>query len=269
MKSLYLISLFSVSLFYYSTADADIYIDYDMYGNVEISWDWPDGPCEIFNSSWDNKHFKVKVKKKGAALWGSPVYTDTTTGILYPHTGFVQGKEYKVKIKYFTKNKKCRGIARQKLLGVKTFRYDFDENVINPPPPSDTAVRIKSVSFGKCIYPFMTSAVNFYNWVCWSDPGMAFNIIDTGVFNEVKLQSEATGQCIKPINNSNYEKVTQTGCSSMNTVYVLEPTAVPDQYRLKNKENNMCLYASPDDGGFIRQFGCWNNPDMVFEFEDF
>ena len=251
---------------------ANIYVDYDDSGGVTFTWDAPDTDCLLTNSDWEDEFYKFKLKKKYGS-WDTPHYTSLNSlGVYYPASFFEEGKTYKMKVKYYTKNRKCRGIARSKKLAVDTFTYHFQQDVVPPNLEDihDDAVLIRNMSFEKCVYPYFSTAVYQHNWTCWSDPGMAYTILDTGVFNEVKIRSEATGKCIQPLNAVDYATVSEGSCTSAYSVYVLQDAGTgPDQFRLMNKLNSKCLYGSPDDGGFVRQFGCWSNPDMVFKFEDF
>lgn len=141
----------------------------------------------------------------------------------------------------------------------------------SPPPLPASAVRIKNESFGKCMYPYAPSglfSMGFHNWTCWDDPGMAFVVLNTATAGEVKLFSVAGGLCITPLNSVDYDPVGGAFCSSPNSVYVIDYLTA-DTFRLRNKNNNKCLYGSPANGGLIRQFGCWANPDMVFSFENY
>ncbi len=145
-----------------------------------------------------------------------------------------------------------------------------DSDVVIPPPPLG-AVKIKSESYGKCLYPFTyvgTSTTRILNWGCWGDPSFSYLVIPTGGVNEVNFRSTVNNQCIKPLSAADHNAMTNSSCASDNSIFKLEYISA-DTFRIKNKNNNKCLYASPDDGGKIKQLGCSDSPDMEFSFESY
>lgn len=252
-------------------AQSDVFATVLANGHVKVNWD---AQCTIEEtggkSSWDDHYYKLKYKQVGGLFWSDPVYLSSTTYI-YAGTEFEVGESYKVRVRYYGKKPDCRGMARSRLLGEDEFGYN-PKGVVNPPQGDLTEfVRIKNISMSKCIYPHTPGDIvglRMHNWSCWSDPSMAFTVIATGSPDQVRLRSEATGLCIKPINHVNYETMTAGSCAVANTVFEIQDMGF-DTFRLKNISNNMCLYGSPDNGGYVRQFGCWNNPDMLFEFEEY
>ena len=252
-------------------AQSDVFATIQANDQVKVTWDaqciitWAGG-----KDSWDGHFYKLKYKKVGSLSWSDPIYTDDTS-YTYPISEFQVGETYKVRVRYYGKRPNCRGMVRSRLLGEDEFTYQT-KGVVNPPQGDlSEFVRIKNISFGKCVYPYTPvgiSGLRMHNWTCWSDPSMAFTVLSTAAPDQVRLRAEATGLCIKPVNNLNYETMTAGSCAASNTLFEIQDMG-SDTFRLKNISNNMCLYGSPDDGGYVRQFGCWNNPDMLFEFEEY
>ncbi|MCX7552282.1 RICIN domain-containing protein [Marinicella sp. S1101] len=258
-------------LCWHFSANASVLATVQTNDNVKVTWDaqciieWAGG-----KDSWDGHFYKVKYRRVGDLFWSDPKYT-SGTNYTYASSEFEVGETYKVRVRYYGKRPGCRGMVRSRLLGDDEFTYQ-PKGVLNPPQGDlSEYVRIKSVSFGRCMYPYTASGLaglRMHNWVCWNDPYMAFTVIATAAPDEVRLQSATTGLCIKPMNSVNYHPVTMGSCAASDTLFDIQDMG-GDQFRLRNVSNNMCLYGSPDDGGFIRQFGCWNNPDMLFEFEEY
>ncbi len=256
-----------------SKAQGGVYAVINGAGNVEVSWDAPCTTPGSAKKSWDYKVYKVKYKKAGTLFWSDAIYADTTNiGVIYPGSDFDAGVTYKVRVWYFGKGAECRGMARVRDLGETEFTYHHEDQVVVPPHGDlSEFVRIRSVSFNRCVYPYTPGSVadlRMHNWVCWPDPSMAFSVIEVASPDFIKLRSEATGLCLRPLNSINYEPITAGSCVATNTIFEIQTVGV-DQFRLRNVSNNMCLYGSPDNGGYVRQFGCWNNPDMVFEFVEY
>lgn len=238
---------------------------YEFNGNVKFTWTgyW----CVVPKNSWDNKHYKFKIKEKGKLSWDITIYVDAAdSNAIIAQDYFEDGKEYVVKVKYHGRKKDC---GRNQAIIVRTldeinFIYNYEVQI-----PA-TAVKIRNTSFAKCIYPYNPgTGVRFHNWGCWNDPSFAFIIQPTGTFNEVKLQSLAAGgQCLMPVDDSSYGEITTGSCSSVYAVYQIQDVG-GSQFRLRNKIRNKCLYGSPLNGGLIRDFGCWANPDMNFTFENY
>lgn len=129
-------------------------------------------------------------------------------------------------------------------------------------------VRLKHMNTGKCIYGLEEQNTwKAYNWICWPDPGMAFEKINIGS-NNFKLRHEKSGLCLftQGVDGSH---VKLDNCSSnMGAMaFTLEPTS-NGKFRLKTPSNHKCLYGNPSNGGPVNVWGCWNDPGMEFTFEN-
>lgn len=207
--------------------------------------------------SWWNigSNYKVHWREVSGGSWikdNDVTFASTDERLEYGINGLDCNTEYEIKVK-----KKGR-IWRHLRLKTKACKVDIPED----------AVRIKNMSFGKCIYPHNSgSGTRFHNFDCWADPAFAFIIEPTATINEVKLKSLATGGlCLMPVDDSSYGEITAGSCLSGYAVYEIQDIDV-DTFRLRNKLRNKCLYGSSDNGGKVRDFGCWSNPHMVFKFE--
>lgn len=160
------------------------------------------------------------------------------------------------------------GFDKQELVSVAS-HYDYMDYDY-PVEITAESVRIKN-RHSQCMYPYGwgdLSTVRFHNWVCWPSDTMAFEIVDAGLPNEVLLKSQEVNLCLTPVSSADYDKMKAGSCAASDAVYIMTDI-VGDEFKLKNKNNNKCLYGTDTDGGHIRQFGCWNNPDMVFSFENY
>lgn len=209
--------------------------------------------------SWWNigSDYKVHWREASDGSWvkdNDVTFATAEPRLEYGINGLVCNTEYEVKVK-----KKGRVWRRLNLTTTAC--------VVEIP---DDAVRIKNMSFGKCVYPYNPgTGVRFHNYDCWGDPDFAFIVQPTATINEVKLRSIAAGySCLMPVDGSIYGEIKSGSCFLPDAVYEIQHVDV-DKFRLRNKVRNKCLYGSPDNGGKIRDFGCWSNPDMVFTFESY
>ena len=252
MKNFKYLIFILITTFFWQHAKAD-YLD--LHGTssstgVNLGWNNLTGTYrvhwrEVPDGDWT---------KRNSVTVSDPLVTVGAGGLVYEISGLFCNTEYEFKVK-----QKGRGWRRLNLT-TKACKIEIP----------DDAVRIKNMSFGKCVYPYNPgTGVRFHNYGCWDDPAFAFIVQPTGTINEVKLRSLAAGsQCLMPVDDSPYGEITTGSCSSVYAVYQIQDID-GTQFRLKNKVRNKCLYGSPDNGGLIRDFGCWANPDMNFIFEGY
>ena len=264
-KNITILSIF-VILLMASKVSAEVpIVTYEFNGAVRIDWTGP--WCIAPKRTWDNNHYQLKIRKSGTVSWDK-FYTSSPDSHYILDAGyFDQGEIYDVKVKYHGRRLDCgrhqADIVRT--LGTTSFQYNFEADI----PAS--AVMIHNENTGKCIYPYdhgSPTGVRMHNWTCWSDPSFAFEIQPGADVDEVRLKSLASGQCLQPINDVDYAEIKGGSCLSVYSSYYMDYLTA-DTFRLRNKINNKCLYGSSSNGGNIRQFGCWANPDMVFSFLDY
>lgn len=148
--------------------------------------------------------------------------------------------------------------------------WDGEGVIIGTPilePVKPKLVRLKHVSTSKCVYALKEQSTwKAYNWGCWSDPGMAFKVINVNS-NRFKLRHNKSGLCLlAPGTNGSHVKF--VNCSNLGAmIFTKEPTS-NGKFRLKSPSNNKCLYGTPSDGGPVNVWGCWNDPGMEFTFEN-
>lgn len=239
-------------------------ITYEFNGDVTINWIGP--WCIVPKNTWDDNHYQLKIRKSGTLLWDK-FYTASPSSDYTLEAGYFEpGARYDVRVKYHGRRLDCGAhqIIKVRRLGDTSFIYNYEPDI-----PGE-AVKVRNENTGKCIYPFAPAgpiSTRMHNWSCWNDPNFAFMIEPVGS-DEVRLRSLAASQCLQPVDNADYQEIKGGSCSSVYSEYYIDYLSA-ETFRLRNKVNNKCIYGSTSNGGKIRQFGCWANPDMVFSFSSY
>ncbi|WP_395377569.1 RICIN domain-containing protein [Marinicella sp. W31] len=264
-KNITILCVFTILLMASKVSAEEPIVTFEFNGAVRIDWTGP--WCVVPKRTWGNNHYQLKIRQSGTLSWDN-FYTSSPDSHYILDAGYFEaGQTYDVKVKYHGRKLDCgrRQADIVRTLGTTSFVYDYEPEI-----PA-AAVMIHNENNGKCIYPYDPDGpvgIRMHNWTCWGDPSFAFLIEPAGGVDEIRLRSLATGQCLQPVNDDDYEEIKGDSCLSVYSSYYID-FLTPDTFRLRNRINNKCLYGNNTNGGKIRQFGCWANPDMVFSFLDY
>ena len=131
----------------------------------------------------------------------------------------------------------CRGSSRFAVpipIRLMDVQYTHSEPAPTPEPapqpaPQPGDIRLRHEATGKCLFgnPVDGGAVKTWG-ACWQDPGMAVSL-------------EPVNGSLQPLDRS--------------------------EVRIRLRANGKCLFGSPLDGGEVKNWACWNDPNMVFVVE--
>lgn len=245
--------------------------------------------CATELPAWNNNKFRLILKKAGIQQgFGQKTFYSNTISKPISSTQLmplVVGQDYALLLQYYGKNSTsggCTGFNEIRDVEVKHFTYDIHNTILQFPVDFNVHSRkLRSKSTAKCLLPnqfnsILETLIGAAN--CNENSNLAFEIINAGTSepNEVRLRSQKLRQCLSPVYYMDGAAVRVGSClDNRRTIFVMDKVRdndtgeiIPGEYRLRHKNSGKCLY-NYEVTNTAHVWTCWDDPGMIFTFEEF